>query len=243
MRVEADHAVVPWMRVGAGARIAHVEFGDSYDARQVAAGPHVTFDTRINPLFPRNAIHTTHRLGAPRLRNRQRRTLEMDARGYIGVGRGPVVALRGQLVRSDAALPQPEQSLLGGYDSLRGYRAGYRAGDSLAAVSAELRVPLNSPLRVSQFGVKGFIDAGTVWNSGTRLGDQHFDRGIGGGVFHRRRRGEAGSGHRVARGREAAGPFRDGSQFLGRACIALASSLAANNSVASLAALSAAVCA
>jgi outer membrane translocation and assembly module TamA len=44
-------------------------------------------------------------------------------------------------------------------------------------------VPLNSPLRVSQFGVKGFIDAGTVWNSGTRLVDQRFERGVGGGVF------------------------------------------------------------
>ena len=33
------------------------------------------------------------------------------------------------------------------------------------------------------FGVRGFIDAGTVWNSGTRLADQRFERGIGGGVF------------------------------------------------------------
>jgi hemolysin activation/secretion protein len=94
-----------------------------------------------------------------------------------------VAALRGQLVRSDGPLPSAEQPLLGGGDSLRGYRSGHRAGDNLAAVSAELRVPLNSPLRVSQFGVKGFIDAGTVWNSGTRLGDQRFERGIGGGVF------------------------------------------------------------
>ena len=86
-------------------------------------------------------------------------------------------------MRSSAPLPQAEQALLGGYDSLRGYRAGYRAGDSMAAVSAEVRVPLNSPLRVSKLGVKAFIDAGTVWNSGTRLSDQPFERGIGTGVF------------------------------------------------------------
>jgi outer membrane protein assembly factor BamA len=188
VRVEADHALVPWMRVGAGASIAHVEFGESgaparYDARHVAAGPHVTFDTRINPLFPRNAVHTRIDWEHIAFETGSAGRWNADARGYIGVSQWAVVALRGQLVRSDAALPQAEQSLLGGEDSLRGYRAGYRAGDNLAAVSAELRVPLNSPLRVSQFGVKGFIDAGTVWNSGTRLSDQRFDRGIGGGVF------------------------------------------------------------
>ena len=183
VRLEADHAVVPWMRVGAGASIAHVEFGDNYDARHVAGGPHVTFDTRINPLFPRNAVHTRIDWERIAFETGSAGRWNVDARGYIGVSRWTVVALRGQLVRSDAALPQAEQSLLGGEDSLRGYRAGYRAGDSLAAVSAELRVPLNSPLRVSQVGVKGFIDAGTVWNSGTSLSDQRFDRGIGGGVF------------------------------------------------------------
>ena len=182
VRFEADHAVVPWMRVGAGARIAHVEFGDAYSARHTAVGPHVTFDTRINPLFPRNAIHTRIEWERLAFESGSAGRFSTDARGYIGLGL-PVLALRAQLLRSDGALPQAEQSLLGGGDSLRGYRAGHRAGDSLAAVSAELRVPLNSPLRVSQFGVKGFIDAGTVWNSGEQLGDQRFERGIGGGVF------------------------------------------------------------
>ncbi len=183
VRLEADHAVVPWMRVGAGARIAHVEFGDTYDASHVAGGPHVTVDTRIDPLFPRNAIHTRIDWEAISFDTGSAGRWKADARGYVGIGTWAVVALRGQLVRSDAPLPQAEQSLLGGADSLRGYRAGYRAGDNLAAVSAEVRVPLNSRLRVSQVGVKAFIDAGTVWDSGTRLGDQRFERGIGGGVF------------------------------------------------------------
>jgi len=183
VRLEADHAVVPWMRVGASARIAHVDFGDSYAARHIAGGPHLTFDTRIDPLFPRNAIHARIDWERIAFETGSAGQWKTDARGYIGLGSWSVVALRGQLVRSDAPLPQAEQSLLGGYDSLRGYRAGYRAGDSMAAVSAEVRVPLNSPLRVSKLGVKGFIDAGTVWNSGTRLSDQPFDRGIGTGLF------------------------------------------------------------
>jgi hemolysin activation/secretion protein len=171
------------MRVGAGARIAHVDFGDGYEARHIAAGPQVTFDTRIDPLFPRNAIHARVDWQHVDFETGSAGVFETDARVYVGVTRRAVVALRGQLVRSDAPLPEAEQSLLGGYDSLRGYRTGHRVGDSLAAVSAEVRVPFGSALRVSQLGVKAFIDAGTVWNAGARLADQPFERGIGTGVF------------------------------------------------------------
>jgi outer membrane translocation and assembly module TamA len=38
-------------------------------------------------------------------------------------------------------------------------------------------------VRVGRFGVKGFVDAGTVYGSGAKLSDQRFDNGIGGGVF------------------------------------------------------------
>ena len=183
VRLEADHAIVPWMRIGASARVAHVEFGDDYSARHTAIGPHVTFDTRLDASFPRNAIHT--KIGWERVmfETGGAGRFTTDARGYLGVGGPAVLALRGQLARSDAPLPEAEQSLLGGGDSLRGYHAGHRAGDSLAAVSAELRLPLNSPLNFGRFGVKGFIDAGTTWASGQRLADQPFERGIGGGIF------------------------------------------------------------
>ncbi len=183
VRVEADQAVASWMRVGASARIAHVEFGDGYSARHTGIGPHVTFDTRINPNYPRNAILA--KIGWERMsfESGSAGRWTTDARGYIGVAPRTILVLRGQLERSDAPLPEAEQSLLGGGDSLRGYRAGHRVGDSLAAVSAEARVALTSPLRGALFGARGFIDAGTVWNSGTRLADQRFERGVGGGVF------------------------------------------------------------
>jgi hemolysin activation/secretion protein len=149
----------------------------------MAAGPHVTFDTRLDPSFPRNAIHT--KIGWEHLtfESGGAGRFTTDARGYIGISRFAVLALRGQLARSDGPLPEAEQSLLGGADSLRGYRAGHMAGDNLAAVSAEVRMPLNSPVGFGRFGVKGFVDAGTAWASSTRLADQRFERGIGGGVF------------------------------------------------------------
>ncbi len=192
-RVEAERPLWPWLRIGAGARVAQVGFGSDYDARHRAAGAHAIVDTRVDPSFPRNAVHArtgweqawfgeavvpggrTPKTSAGRWLN--------DVRGYVGVGGSAVLALRAQLIRSDAALPLAEQPLLGGSDSVRGYRTGHRAGDNLAALSAEVRVPVNSPLSVGRFGVKAFVDAGTVWNQGQRLRDQPFDRGIGGGIY------------------------------------------------------------
>jgi hypothetical protein len=64
-RVDAERIVTDWLRVGAGARVERVEFGPAYNARHTAGGVHATFDTRIDPSFPRNAIHA--RLGWERI--------------------------------------------------------------------------------------------------------------------------------------------------------------------------------
>jgi outer membrane protein assembly factor BamA len=183
-RVEVERSLLPWLRVGADARIAHVDFGGTYAARHWAGGVHVTLDTRIDPSFPRNAIHI--RAGWERLAfpDGDAGRWLADARGYVGVGGSAVLALRTQVATSNHSLPAPEQVLLVGKELLRGYRAGYAANDNLAAVSAEVRYPLNSPLNVGRFGVKAFVDAGTTWASdGLGLKDQRFERGIGGGVY------------------------------------------------------------
>jgi outer membrane protein assembly factor BamA len=182
-RVEAERTITNWLRVGAGARVANVTFGEAYDARHTAGGVHAVVDTRIDPSFPRNAVHA--RLGWERLafQTAQANRWLTDVRGYVGIGGSRVLALRGQLAHSNTSLPFAEQSLLGGSDTLRGYRTGYRAGDNLAAGTIEVRQPLNSPLSVGRFGVKAFVDAGTTWAAGRRMGDQPFDRGIGGGLY------------------------------------------------------------
>jgi len=183
LRIDADRILASWLRVGGDAGVAHVDFGDSYAARHSAIGAHATVDTRIDPSFPRNAIYT--RIGWQRLTflDGDAGRFTADVRGYAGVIGPVVLALRGQVSRADAALPAAEQVLLGGRDSLRGYRAGFRAGDSMAAVSAEVRVPFTSALNVARFGVKAFVDEGTTWMSTERLADQTLQRGIGGGVF------------------------------------------------------------
>jgi outer membrane protein assembly factor BamA len=182
-KVEAERLVTDWFRVGAGARVANVQFGSLYDARHTAGGAYAVFDTRIDPAFPRDAIHA--RAGWERIGFQTARAdvFTTDIRGYVGIGGSRVLALRGQLSRTKTPLPFAEQTLLGGSDSLRGYPTGHRAGDNMAAATIEIRQPLNSPLSFGRFGVKAFADMGTVWSAGGRMGDQEFERGIGGGVY------------------------------------------------------------
>ena len=108
---------------------------------------------------------------------------KLDARGYVGLFGQMVLAVRGLSVTTDSALPIYEHNLLGGAPNLRGYEAGYQAGDNLGAASVELRIPITSPLNVGRFGVKAFVDWGTVYAVGDKLADQSFERGIGGGVY------------------------------------------------------------
>jgi outer membrane protein insertion porin family len=80
-------------------------------------------------------------------------------------------------------LPPYERFLLGGADSLRGYRAGTFAGDALGAASAELRVPVNSPLSFARMGLDAFVDVGGAFDHDTRVRDASFHPGYGGGAF------------------------------------------------------------
>jgi outer membrane protein assembly factor BamA len=183
VRLGAEKSLTPWLRAGADGRLERADFGGAGGARHSAVGAHATFDTRVDPSFPRNAVFA--QVGVERVAfpsGHAGRAL-LDARGFVGLFGSPVLALRAHMARADAPLPPAEQPLLGGGATLRGYRAGHRAGDSLAAVSAELRVPLTSPLSFGRFGVKAFVDAGTVWSSEQRLSNQPWDRGIGGGVY------------------------------------------------------------
>lgn len=182
VRARAERTLTRWLRVGAGARWTDADFG-GLSQTYVVPSADVTLDTRTDPGFPRNAIHAAAAIEGLRFGDGSVTRLSTDVRGYVGLFGSTVLALRAVDVRSDRPVPAFEQALLGGAPSLRGYDFGYRAGDNLVAVSAELRVPLTSPLRVGRFGVKGFVDAGTVYPSGSTLAGQHFDRGVGGGVF------------------------------------------------------------
>lgn len=170
------------LRAGAGAGVDDVEFGGLHDTLQ-RAGADLTVDTRVDPAFPRNAVHATFRWERLSFDAGRANRRTADVRGYLGIVGQTVLALRGLSVTADAPLPLYEHGLLGGSSNLRGFDAGFKANDNLAAVSAELRVPLTSPLSIGRFGVKVFVDAGTAYGSGAKLKDQQLDRGVGGGVY------------------------------------------------------------
>jgi outer membrane protein assembly factor BamA len=183
VQARAERALTSWLRAGATAAFTNVSFGES-DESHTSTGVDFIVDTRRDPAFPRNAVHAV--AGWNHLRfddhpNAQRRSA--DLRGYVGLIGSSVLAVRMFTSQVNQSLPAYEQALLGGTSLLRGYEFGYRAGDNLAAVSAEVRVPITSPLNMSRFGIKGFVDYGAVYPHGAKLKDQTFDRGIGGGVF------------------------------------------------------------
>ena len=178
-----DSAPTRWLRLGAIGRGEGVRFNGVNDT-VTRLGGELTVDTRVDPAFPRNAIQATFGIEQLRFDAGDAFQKKADVRGYLGLFGQTVLAVRGVSITSSRALPRYEHLLLGGAPNLRGYPAGHSAGDNLAAMSAELRIPVTSPLSIGRFGVKAFVDTGTVYAVGERLQDQNFaDRGVGGGVY------------------------------------------------------------
>ena len=151
--------------------------------RTRSLGADLVLDTRLDPLLPSNAVYARAAVDRLQFQDKPIVRTELEADGYLAVYRGSVLALRA--LREDMSRTAPPffKSVLGGADTLRGFRAGTAVGDTMVATSAELRIPLTSPLRVAKFGTSVFIDAGTTYDKGQRFSDQHLRKGVGGGVW------------------------------------------------------------
>lgn len=183
VEVRAERALASWARTGVGARRADVRLGGEHD-RLAAVEADFAVDTRRDPAFPRDAVQalvSLQRLWFERHRDTVR--LRTDVRGYIGLVGQSVLALRGVHEWAADPLPPFEQPLLGGAATLRGFRAGHRVEDRLVAASAEVRLPLSSPLQAARAGLAVFADTGAVHPAGSPLGRARFDTGLGAGVF------------------------------------------------------------
>jgi len=154
------------------------------DDTLTTAGAGVTYDTRLNPVLPRNAVfasatweHVWFDSGGATDRTR------LDGRGYLGLFGQSIFVVRA--VREDASQPVPGylKSLLGGWSNLRGFEAGSFIGDTLVAGSIELRVPISEPMSVAKLGVSVFVDAGKAYDKGQRFQDQELKVGMGGAVW------------------------------------------------------------
>jgi outer membrane protein assembly factor BamA len=180
--LRGERAAGPF-RAGATAGWQRVSFAALEDDL-TTIGADVAFDTRLDPVLPRNAVFASaswERVGFESGDGIHRTRL--DARGYVGVYRQNVVVVRA--VREDANRTQPPylKSLLGGWSSLRGFKAGSFIGDTMVTGSIELRIPLTTPLSVGKLGVSVFADTGTAYEKGQRFRDQTLRTGIGGSVW------------------------------------------------------------
>ena len=106
-----------------------------------------------------------------------------EARTYLSLGAGPILALRagGEVVRGD--FPFQEAAFIGGPSTLRGFPFQRFAGDAAAYGSAELRQPLGQIklLVRGRPGVFALADAGRVWVDGDSPGEWHTN--VGGGAW------------------------------------------------------------
>ena len=182
--VGADRKVTDALRVSAQAGWGDVRFG-LIDERLAIYRVGLELDTRRNIGFPRDAVfvRATWQWLDPTKGAAAISQPQLDARGFIGLFGQSVLAFRAQYQGASAAVPAYVQPLLGGGGSVRGHRVGVRAGDRLAAASAELRLPLSSPISFGTVGVRLFVDTGAVWDVGERLRKTRFSQGVGGGVF------------------------------------------------------------
>jgi outer membrane protein assembly factor BamA len=177
--IRAERGAGP-VRGGVTVGWQRVSFADDRDdIRSIRVD--AAFDTRLDPVLPRNAVFAS--AGAERLFFDGRPSIDrlrLDGRGYLGLFGQQVLVVRA--VREDVSAPVPRylRSLLGGWSSLRGFKAGAFTGDTVVSGSVELRIPLNSPLQAAKIGVSAFADFGAAYDKGQRLADQTMRRGIGG---------------------------------------------------------------
>ena len=171
------------LRATARGGVTDVSFGDGDDRFPWVSGE-LTFDTRIDPNLPRQAVYASVRaehLAFDRYEPANR--FRTDLRGYLGLIGQSVLAVRGLHVMSDTALPPFERALIGGASTVRGSEFGYGTGDNLAVGSVEVRVPLSSPLSIGRLGVSVFGDVGAAYDRGTSLQDADYRWGYGAGAF------------------------------------------------------------
>jgi len=197
--LRAERELKRQLRFGVNGGWQHVSFKGVAD-RFAEIGADVRYDTRVDPILPRDAVFL--RAGVEQMafgnaalpifddpkqyagyRGALTRT-DLDARGYLGVPLTQwVLALRGYRVDANRPMPPYMQPEIGGATTLRGFPAGYAAGDTMVTMSAEVIVPLNSPIKRGRFGVSAFTDRGAIYNKGESLSDQTMLVGYGGSVW------------------------------------------------------------
>jgi surface antigen Omp85-like protein/surface antigen-like variable number repeat protein len=180
--MRAERAIASSFRIGGTAAWQHVSFLGANESF-TDVGFDAVVDTRLDPVLARNAVYARAALDHFSFLTGGTNRLQLEGRGYVGLFRQNVLRVSALRDDSDRRLPPYLEPMLGGMANLRGFRTGTAIGDTLAAVSAEVLVPLTSPLSFGKIGVSVFVDAGAVYDKDQRLADQTLKRGVGGSVW------------------------------------------------------------
>jgi outer membrane protein assembly factor BamA len=165
----------------------------------------VTVDTRDDVILPRRGAYTQISatsypafFGSTSTYHRA----ILDARSYLPVGTGPVVALRAMVDVAGGDVPVLGLPALGGSSRLRGYLDGRLRDRAAASFQAELRAPVRGPL-----GAALFVEASQVAAAPRSLRWSDPEASVGVGA--RWRLGQEGARIRLdfARGRRGSGLY------------------------------------
>jgi outer membrane protein assembly factor BamA len=171
------------VQVGTTVGWQEVSFAEEGD-RFTSFGVDATFDTRVDPALPRNALYAraswTHLVGQET--GAIDRTA-LDVRGYVALVGQAVLVARAEQDTASRSLPRYFKPLLGGWSNLRGFPAGSFAGDTRVTGTLEVRLPVSSPLSVAKTGVSVFVDAGKAYDKGVRFDDVRLETGVGIGAW------------------------------------------------------------
>jgi outer membrane protein assembly factor BamA len=167
-----------------------VSFDTDRDDLRTVRGS-ISYDTRIDPTFPRNAAyltasveHVAFAAGAsdPAVSGPITRT-RLEGQGYFGFVGQTVIMIRALRENANRLQPRYLESILGGWTTLRGFPAGTYTGDTLLSGSIELRMPFSSPQAFIKWGLNGFVDNGTIYRADQKFSGAAFHTGAGGGVW------------------------------------------------------------
>ncbi|OPZ64891.1 MAG: Outer membrane protein assembly factor BamA precursor [Firmicutes bacterium ADurb.Bin506] len=103
--------------------------------------------------------------------------VQAEGAGYVQIHDGHVLAGRVSGGWGLTPLPEQERFILGGAETVRGYKYGDLEGDRMAYANAEYRFRIIDSLQ----GV-AFVDAGQAWNAGESLDIKNTKIGYGVGV-------------------------------------------------------------
>lgn len=137
-----------------GGRVTEVGAGLLRDSRDVVFNPTRGMFAQLSYAISANAIGSEFTY----------RRLRADARKYLPLGGGHVLATQLQLIGTTGDAPFDQIALVGAGDIMRGYTRGRYRDDWFTAAQAEYRTPIRRRL-----GAVAFLGAGTVGPTATDL--------------------------------------------------------------------------